>query len=390
MTRSRLKWLITVLVFVLAGASWMVNQFLIDRILLQEKEDVELWAKAIEFNNANIESDPQAALDFVSSELIIKERTRIPMLVVDEEGEIVASRFVSPEDQNPEMVEKLRRINPAIPIQIPAGLEDSTLVTQYVLYGESEYIQLVRFVPFLQLSFVLILLGIGWASYQSIMQSEQSNLWVGMAKEAAHQLGTPISGLYGWLALMKEDKSSAYVDEMSQDVDRLKHIAERFNKIGSTPERIPTSLKMELEYAMEYMKRRIPKKEATIQMEIDPNAQEAHFEAPINRELMQWAFENLMKNGLDASKEGGVFQMDISLKPVKSGVQIEFKDYGSGIDKKDWKEVFRPGFSTKKRGWGLGLTLTKRIIEEYHNGSIFISESEKNKGTTFRVTLPCD
>ena len=222
------------------------------------------------------------------------------------------------------------------------------------------------------------------------MQSEQSNLWVGMAKEAAHQLGTPISGLYGWLALMKEDKSSAYVDEMSQDVDRLKHIAERFNKIGSTPERIPTSLKVELEYAMEYMKRRIPKKEATIQMEIDPNAQEAHFEAPINRELMQWAFENLMKNGLDASKEGGVFQMDIRLKPVKSGVQIEFKDYGSGIDKKDWKEVFRPGFSTKKRGWGLGLTLTKRIIEEYHNGSIFISESEKGKGTTFRVTLPCD
>ena len=148
MTRSRLKWLITVLVFVLAGASWMVNQFLIDRILLQEKEDVELWAKAIEFNNANIESDPQAALDFVSSELIIKERTRIPMLVVDEEGEIVASRFVSPEDQTREMVEKLRRMNPAIPIQMPAGLEDSTLVTQYVLYGESEYIQLVRFVPF--------------------------------------------------------------------------------------------------------------------------------------------------------------------------------------------------------------------------------------------------
>ncbi len=390
MTRNRLKWLITVLVLVLAGASWTVNQFLIDRILQQEKEDVELWAKAIEFNNTNLDSDPQAVLDFVSSELIIKERTRIPMIVVDESDQIVASRFVDPEDQTPEIVEKLRRLNPSIPIQIPAGLEDSTMTTQYVLYGESDYIQLVRFVPLFQLGFVLILLGIGWASYQSIMQSEQSNLWVGMAKEAAHQLGTPISGLYGWLALMKEERSSPYVDEMSQDVDRLKHIAERFNKIGSTPERVPTSLKRELEHALDYMNRRLPKKEASIHLNVDSGTHEALFEAPINRELLQWAFENLMKNALDASQNGGAFQMDILLKPVKSGVQIDFKDYGNGIDKKEWKEVFRPGFSTKKRGWGLGLTLTKRIIEEYHQGTIHVLVSEKGKGTTFRVFLPCD
>jgi signal transduction histidine kinase len=390
MTRNRLKWLITVLVLLLAGASWTVNQFLLDRILQQEKEDVELWAKAIEFNNTNLDGDPQAVLDFVSTELIIKERTRIPMIVVDESDQIVASRFLDPEDQTPETVETLRRLNPPIPIQIPAGLEDSTMTTQYVLYGESDYIQLVRFVPLFQLGFVLILLGIGWASYQSIMQSEQSNLWVGMAKEAAHQLGTPISGLYGWLALMKEERSSPYVDEMSQDVDRLKHIAERFNKIGSTPERVPTSIKSELEQAIEYMKRRLPKKESSIHLDVDPSTQEALFEAPINRELMQWAFENLMKNALDASNTGAAFQMEILLKPIKAGVQIDFKDYGSGIDKKEWKEVFRPGYSTKKRGWGLGLTLTKRIIEEYHRGSIDVLASEKGKGTTFRVILPCD
>jgi signal transduction histidine kinase len=281
-------------------------------------------------------------------------------------------------------------LNPPIPIQIPAGLEDSTMTTQYVLYGESDYIQLVRFVPLFQLGFVLILLGIGWASYQSIMQSEQSNLWVGMAKEAAHQLGTPISGLYGWLALMKEERTSPYVDDMSQDVDRLKHIAERFNKIGSTPERVPTSIKSELEQTIEYMKRRLPKKEAAIHLDIDPGRQEALFEAPVNRELMQWAFENLIKNAVDATHSGASFQMKILLKPIKSGVQIDFQDYGAGIDKKEWKEVFRPGFSSKKRGWGLGLTLTKRIIEEYHQGSIHVLESEKGKGTTFRVFLPCD
>lgn len=390
MTRNRLKWLITVLVLVLAGASWTVNQFLLDRILQQEKEDVELWAKAIEFNNTNLDSDPQAVLDFVSTELIIKERTRIPMIVVDESDQIVASRFLDPEDQTLETVEALRRLNPPIPIQIPAGLEDSTMTTQYVLYGESDYIQLVRFVPLFQLGFVLILLGIGWASYQSIMQSEQSNLWVGMAKEAAHQLGTPISGLYGWLALMKEERTSPYVDDMSQDVDRLKHIAERFNKIGSTPERVPTSIKSELEQTIEYMKRRLPKKEAAIHLDIDPGRQEALFEAPVNRELMQWAFENLIKNAVDATHSGASFQMKILLKPIKSGVQIDFQDYGAGIDKKEWKEVFRPGFSSKKRGWGLGLTLTKRIIEEYHQGSIHVLESEKGKGTTFRVFLPCD
>ena len=138
------------------------------------------------------------------------------------------------------------------------------------------------------------------------------------------------------------------------------------------------------------MKRRLPKKEASIHLNVDSGTHEALFEAPINRELMQWAFENLMKNALDASQKGGAFQMDILLKPVKSGVQIDFKDYGSGIDKKEWKEVFRPGYSTKKRGWGLGLTLTKRIIEEYHQGTIHVLESEKGKGTTFRVFLPCD
>lgn len=413
MAFNRLKIVLVLLVTLIGVGSYVHNDYLIDHVLRQEKQSVELWAKAIEYNSRRLQ-DPvlmglgetiqtlqespgtdsdvlrilrevQASAgesDFVTSELIIKERVRLPMVVVDERGAITASRHVEPEELTPELVAQLADVHPPIEIQLGAGDQAET---QYVYYGESRMVRLLRYFPYFQLGFVALLVGVGFTGYRSILKSEQSGLWVGMAKEAAHQLGTPLSGMYGWIELLKGRLSGAeekeIVQELESDVTRLATVAERFNKIGSSPELKPTPLEPILHGITAYMQRRLPSK--GLELRVDPPAEPLP-DLLLNRELFEWALENLIKNAADA----GSTRIVLCTSRENGKLLLDVTDNGSGISRRYWEEIFRPGHSSKKRGWGLGLTLTRRIVTQYHGGRVAVHASESGVGTTMRITLP--
>lgn len=430
MALTRLKYLLVALILLLAAVSYAYNDFLIQRLLELEKQSVELWARAIEFNSLRVHDESSEALtsalqllekrsstannaeerasnreladllatveqgrtsfDFVSTELIIKERVRVPMVVVDEEGQIVASRYVEEEKLTPDFVRSLGEIHE--PILIEVGSKENP-ESQSVYYGESNLVTTLRYYPYIQFGFILLLVGIGYTSYRSIVTSEQSNLWVGMTKEAAHQLGTPLSGMYGWIELLRDritsteeprKKELEILTELEQDVQRLSTIAERFNKIGSSPELKPTPLKEHLEQSVEYMRRRLPKTGTQVELIYEEALPKKFLTPSLNPVLFQWVVENLIKNAADATAS----KIELLVSHDTNQLWIDVVDNGSGIEKKFRDEIFRPGFSTKKRGWGLGLTLTKRIVEQYHGGKIWVLRSEAGKGTTIRISLP--
>ncbi len=418
---SRIKIILVFLLVLLAAASFVYNQILINKIMDQERKSVELWAKAFEHNvdpihqeisrNLNFVADvlhnyenvpdslsrlireaESATItnDFVMTEIIRPEDLfNIPVIVVDEAGFVNAYRYIDDEDADLQnLIDRFSALNEPITI----SLQDRHRVQhQYVYYGESPMIQYLRYFPYVQFGILALLLGVGYTTYKSITRYEQSNLWVGMTKEAAHQLGTPLSSIYGWLQLLKdkisEDEDTLSIAyEIENDVSRLKGIAERFNKIGSQPELISVDPEPIIDEVISYMERRLPQlgKRIDVRKSIQTNAK-----AKLNPELFQWAVENLIKNSMDAIKKS-VSDPYVSISVMQDGplLIIDVKDSGSGIDKKYAKEIFKPGFSTKKRGWGLGLSLTRRIIEDYHNGRVYVYDTEVNSGTTIRIELP--
>lgn len=411
--------IVLICLFILLGiGSFAYNQYLIDRILVQERSSVELWAEAVEFtsnpiqeeisrnlleaanllrNNVSVsdtlvqmiedaETD-RTSQNFVVEEILLSEdRFLVPRIIVDAQGEIIFKNHVDSE-LNQDLVNHFASMNSPIPIRLG---DDSYSQTQYVYYGESPTVRYLRYFPFIQLSLLALLLGIGFVSYRAIMKSEQSNLWVGMTKEAAHQLGTPLSSLYGWIELLREEKkednfTQKICRELENDISRLRGVAERFNKIGSEPELSMQPLDPILQQVIDYMERRLPQlgKNVEVRRSIDKN-----IKARVNPELFQWAIENLIKNAMDAiNTTKAEAHVSVKLHCIENEVMIDVEDSGSGIPKKYHNEVFKPGYSTKKRGWGLGLSLTKRIIEEYHEAKVFILRSEIGKGTLVRIVL---
>jgi signal transduction histidine kinase len=299
----------------------------------------------------------------------------------------IDSTRLSTAREREKLIREYRSLNP--PVRIIFG-DEKKQFEQLVYYGESPTVQMLRYFPFIQILLLALLLGIGYTSYRSITRSEQSNLWVGMAKEAAHQLGTPISSLYGWLQLMKDeyrhDETAINItNEIEKDVQRLAGVAERFGKIGSEPELKLMNIEPILDQVMVYMERRLPRLGKAVKVE--KNLKAKGF-VMINPDLFQWAIENLVKNAMDSlpsSQKNSFIRVSSSIDGEE--ILIDIEDSGAGIDIKHVRNVFRPGFSTKKRGWGLGLSLTKRIIEDYHKGSVYVLRSELNEGTTMRVTL---
>lgn len=418
---NRIKFLLVILLVILAIASFVYNQVLLNKIMEQERASVELWAKAFEHNVDPVHYEisnklnqvvnvlqnypevpdsltrllleaeaSKANIDFVNREIIQPEHLfDIPVIVVDDAGFINHYRFI--EGENVDLHELIRRFGALHePITIRLSDGDRTLEL-FAYYGESAMIQYLRFFPYVQFGILALLLGVGYTTYRIITRSEQSNLWVGMTKEAAHQLGTPLSSIYGWIQLLKDnsrqdEETLSIVYEIENDVSRLKGIAERFNKIGSHPELKKTSLEPIIDEVISYMERRLPQLGNRIEVRkfVSDNVK-----GSINPELFQWAIENLIKNSMDAIKEN-VESPYVAISVEKDGNQIyiDIEDSGSGIDKKYLKEIFKPGFSTKKRGWGLGLSLTRRIIEDYHNGKVFVYSSEPNRGTVIRIILP--
>ena len=314
---------------------------------------------------------------------ILQRNTTIPVIITDERLQIVdAINFGEEKDADKkyltEVIQKLQK----------SGFEPivSNTTGNKIFYQESTLLRQLRYFPLIQLILIAAFVALGYVNFSSARRSEQNRVWVGMAKETAHQLGTPISGIVAWLenlrAIREDDEEVIeIVDELRTDVSRLELIAERFSKIGSIPSLEPVNIYTELEKCRAYMQRRASRK---VQFNF-PDPASSPLNVRLNPPLFDWVIENLLRNALDAMDGQGSIQVDVSEEDHV--VNIDVTDSGKGIPSSKFKTVFQPGYTTKKRGWGLGLSLSKRIVEEYHSGKIFVKRSEEGKGTTFSIRL---
>lgn len=274
------------------------------------------------------------------------------------------------------------------PISIELGPGTNRL-KQFIFYDDSRLVREITIFPYIQLLFVSLFILVGYMGFSYVRRSEQSSLWVGMAKEAAHQLGTPISSLMGWTELLKsgtmtEEQQHTAFGEIENDVARLKRVASRFSDIGSLPKLEVHRLAPVVEATADYIRRRMPQQARHVDLNVDVHHD---LRAPLNPDLFEWVIENLLKNALDAI-ETDTGAIDIKAYREDDRILIDIRDTGKGIDRRNWKNVFRPGYSTKKRGWGLGLSLAKRIVQDYHGGTLTLAQSRVGHGTTFRIVLP--
>ncbi len=374
---------------VLVALFLYISNNLVKDLAQQERERMEIWADATR-ELSNTDGNAATDVDFLLS--IIEANHNIPLLLVDDKDNIVSHRNW----RLPEPVDSFAfEISPAnlkfltkkldhlkhTTNKIDIKLDDNT--TQYLYYEDSTLLRRLAYFPYIQLAVLILFFAIAYFALMSIKKAEQNKVWVGLSKETAHQLGTPISSLMAWTQLLETmgvDKS--IVTDMDKDVKRLSTIADRFSKIGSMPDKELTPINEAVETSLEYMRARIPKR---VKLYIHTNDQ-TNNGVMLSQTLFAWVMENLTKNAVDAMDGEG--QLDITVEDSPSNAVILVKDTGKGIARKNFKNVFNPGFTTKKRGWGLGLTLVKRIIEEYHNGQIYVKESEVGKGTTFGIELP--
>lgn len=368
------------LIFIVAGAAIVITSTyfsnkLAKSIALEEQQKIEIWAEA---TRQLILADESTNLDFIIS--IIEDNKTIPVILVDDKDQLLSSKNVrEPQKNIREFYEKeiyrLKNKNPAIEVKLGN-------TSQYIYYDDSLLLKQLYYFPYIQLGIIFVFMLVAFFAFSSTKKAEQNQVWVGLSKETAHQLGTPISSLLAWVDLLKmkhdEDKM---IDEMSKDVNRLRIIAERFSKIGSVPDLQLVSLNETLSSAVQYIVNRTSEK-VKIQCHFpDKN----HIFIKLNVPLFEWVVENLCKNAIDAMDGSG--KIYITIQKNEKECIIDFRDTGKGIERKKFKTVFTPGFTTKSRGWGLGLSLAKRIIEEYHGGKIFVKNSEINVGTTFRIIL---
>jgi len=365
---------------IIAIASLLVSHYLVNDLSSEERKKMEVWAQALHSFN---EADGTTDLSLVLS--VMEGNTTIPVIVLDKDGHVADYRNINIKADNAAdtiaFVERLGQRMKAADRYIKIQIGD-TQDYQLVCYDDSVMLKRLAAWPYVQLGIVLIFVVVAIFALLSSKRAEQNKVWVGLSKETAHQLGTPISSLMAWTEMLKESyPDDELLPEMDKDVKRLERIAERFSKIGSVPEPVDASMNEVLCHVIEYMNRRTSQK-----VEILSKMPEEDVIVKMNASLFEWVIENLCKNAVDAMEGKGT--IILSLWKEGKRVVIEVQDTGKGIKKKDVKNVFTPGFTTKKRGWGLGLSLAKRIVEEYHHGHIFVKSSEIGKGTTFRIEMP--
>jgi signal transduction histidine kinase len=381
MFNSLLNWrtVLALIAIVIVTGTVFYSNHLAKKIAAEEKIKIEQWVEA---------SREVANLTDTSLNLAIRVLTEnskdIPMILVTEKDSIMDHRNLDSmrvARENNYLADKLaefKKLNDPIEWINPYD----SLQTNRVFYGESKLLKQVRYYPIVQLIIVALFIIITLIAISTRNKSTQNQVWAGMAKETAHQLGTPLTSLQGWVEMLKETPGlEKVVPEMSTDVERLKLVSDRFGKIGSTPQLELMDIIVQVEQMVGYIKRRSPE---SVNFQINTYG-EQEIKAMINGPLFDWVIENLLKNGLDALEGKG--NISISIKNETAQVIVDVTDTGKGISKKNIDKVFKPGFTTKKRGWGLGLTLCKRIIEQYHKGELFVKQSEPDKGTTFRIVL---
>ena len=371
----QVKIVLVVMAIVIAVASLLVSHLLVKDLQREERNKMEVWAQAMQTLQ---EADETTDLALVLS--VIQGNKTIPVIVLDSDGQVMDYRNVDirKEDSVRYVADYGHRMYKAGHfIQIGDSVD-----YQLVCYDESTLLKRLSQYPYWQLGIVMIFVVVAIFALLSSKRAEQNKVWVGLSKETAHQLGTPISSLMAWVEILKENyPDDDLIPEMNKDVKRLELIAERFSKIGSLPEPVDASMNEVLAHVVDYMDRRTSKK-----VEIISELPEENVVVKMNASLFEWVIENLCKNAVDAMEGRG--RIVLSLHDEGSKVVIEVADNGKGIRKKDLKSVFTPGFTTKKRGWGLGLSLAKRIVEEYHKGRIYVKSSEVGVGTTFRIEMP--
>jgi signal transduction histidine kinase len=354
------------------------SNFLSKKIEVEEREKISQWVEANKF----IATAPQN-VDLTLASEIQQKNTDIPIIWTNENDSIIDSRNIDTTEIKASknfLKEKLEEFKSAHPPIILELNKDPYVADKYY-YGDSKLLKQVRYYPIIQLLIVALFIFITFYSISVRNKSTQNQVWAGMAKETAHQLGTPISSLQGWVEMLKEQNENPVISsEMEKDVNRLKLISDRFGKIGSAPKLEEHDVIEQVEKMMAYIKRR-----STEKVNFILEKPEGKMMANISEPLFDWVIENLLKNALDAINGHGTIK--IKIKNLRGHIVVDVTDSGRGISKQNLRKVFKPGFTTKKRGWGLGLSLAKRIIEKYHDGQLFVKSSEAGKGTTFRIVL---
>lgn len=374
-SRQRLKYVFIIGAVVIAIASVFVSDLLIKDLAREERQKIEVWAEATRVVTSE---DPSLNMKLILQ--IIQGNTSIPVMLCNEQDSVMNYKNIELPEKNVEeflyqKAQELKKKNQPIPID----MEDGTF--QYLYYDDSINLKRLLIYPYAQLSVMAVFILIAFLALTSTKRAEQNKVWVGLSKETAHQLGTPISSLIAWVEYLKmKEVDPSLLEEMEKDVKRLETIADRFSKIGSQPEPVPLDIRDSICAALNYMETRISSK-----VKITVEAPEEPVMVLMNDSLFAWVVENLCKNAVDAMGGQGDIRFHIEEKAKK--VYIDVSDTGKGILKSKFKTVFNPGYTTKKRGWGLGLSLVKRIIESYHGGKIYVKNSEIGKGTTFRIEL---
>ena len=374
-SRQRLKYVFIIGAVVIAIASVFVSDLLIKDLAREERQKIEVWAEATRVVTSE---DPSLNMKLILQ--IIQGNTSIPVMLCNEQDSVMNYKNIELPEKNVEeflyqKAQELKKKNQPIPID----MEDGTF--QYLYYDDSINLKRLLIYPYAQLSVMAVFILIAFLALTSTKRAEQNKVWVGLSKETAHQLGTPISSLIAWVEYLKmKEVDPSLLGEMEKDVKRLETIADRFSKIGSQPEPVPLDIRDSIRAALNYMETRISSK-----VKITVEAPEQPVMVLMNDSLFAWVVENLCKNAVDAMGGQGDIRFHIEEKAKK--VYIDVSDTGKGILKSKFKTVFNPGYTTKKRGWGLGLSLVKRIIESYHGGKIYVKNSEIGKGTTFRIEL---
>ena len=389
--QQKKRWKYSLLTFavVIASGSLLYTNYLVRNIARSERTRAQVWAMSMKQELASDDND------FLNYVFAVRDSSLVPAIVTNNLGDIQLSRSLDPTKVFIKLQAEQNKKLKYDPEYFKSELADmkkqhepiklKVLGTQwFVYYKDSDLLTQLKFFPYIQLSLITIFLLMAYAAFSSARKSEQDQVWVGLAKETAHQLGTPISSLMAWTELMKEKfkaEDDPLIAEMENDIKRLEIVADRFSKIGSTPKLEDHRVYEVVKDFVDYFRIRVSK---NISFEMTGNP---HLQAGLNVPLFDWVLENLLKNAVNAIEGKGKIKVDVSGNKIKKQVFIDITDTGKGIPRSKFDTVFQPGYTTRKRGWGLGLSLTKRMIENYHNGQIFVRDSELGKGTTFRIVL---
>ena len=374
--KLRWKFLLFIAAVIIGVSSLWYTNILVRKFAAEEKKRIELWAEAQE---QLIKSDEN--LDFFLT--VLSNNETIPVIVIDSADNIMFSRNLNPSktDNQRYINRKLKQMKEENePFEIIVSDNDR----QFLYYGHSTILTKLAYYPYVQLAIILLFIIVSYFAFSASRKTEQNKVWVGLSKETAHQLGTPISSLMAWLDIMKSKTTNQQmINELEKDIKRLEKITERFSKIGSKPILNKEDIQEVIDRAIMYLKTRSSDK-----VIYSIHLLQDELIVPLNAELFEWVVENVCKNAIDAIDGSG--KIDIFITDHTQVVYVDIMDNGRGIPKSKYKTIFKPGYTTKERGWGLGLSLSKRIVEEYHGGKIFVNDSELDHGTTIRIVLKKD